>query len=77
VIAEFGVGTNPKAGLKTNILESEKILGTIHVAFGDNATFGGRNRAAFHQDFLVFKPTVDLLRGRKADRLLTRGRLLA
>jgi len=77
VIAEFGVGTNPRAGLKTNILESEKILGTIHIASGDNATFGGRNRAAFHQDFLVFKPTV-VLSGRGGRvTLLDRGRLLA
>lgn len=77
VIAEFGVGTNPRAGLKTNILESEKIFGTIHIAFGDNATFGGRNRAAFHQDFLVFKPTVVLTGRGGAMTLLDRGRLRA
>jgi leucyl aminopeptidase (aminopeptidase T) len=76
VIAEFGVGTNPGATTRTNILESEKILGTIHIAFGDNATFGGRNRAAFHQDFLVFQPTVTLT-GRGAYTLLERGRLRA
>lgn len=76
VVAEFGVGTNPGATLKTNILESEKILGTIHIAFGDNATFGGTNKAAFHQDFLVFKPTVDLIgRNGRRTRLLDRGRL--
>jgi len=77
VIAEFGVGTNPRAGVRTNILESEKILGTIHIAFGDNATFGGRNRAAFHQDFLVFKPTVVLSGRGGAVTLLDRGRLRA
>jgi leucyl aminopeptidase (aminopeptidase T) len=77
VIAEFGVGTNPRAGLRTNILESEKILGTIHIAFGDNATFGGRNRAAFHQDFLVFKPTVVLTGRGRPVTLLDRGRLRA
>ncbi len=78
VVAEFGVGTNPGATLNTNILESEKILGTIHIAFGDNATFGGTNRAAFHQDFLVFKPTVDLTtRAGRTVRLLDRGKLRA
>ena len=78
VVAEFGVGTNPGATLRTNILESEKILGTIHIAFGDNATFGGTNRAAFHQDFLVFRPTVDLiLRSGRPTRLLEKGRLRA
>lgn len=78
VVAEFGVGTNPGATLKTNILESEKILGTIHIAFGDNATFGGTNKAAFHQDFLVFRPTVDLIaRSGRRTRLLDRGKLRA
>lgn len=78
VVAEFGVGTNPGATLRTNILESEKILGTIHVAFGDNATFGGTNKAAFHQDFLVFRPTVDLIaRTGRRTRLLDRGTLRA
>lgn len=77
VIAEFGVGTNEGARILENILEAEKILGTIHVAFGDNATFGGKNRAAFHQDFLVHRPTVDLDLGRgRTRRLLDRGRLL-
>ncbi|MEK9149123.1 MAG: aminopeptidase, partial [Candidatus Desantisbacteria bacterium] len=33
-IAEFGIGINPKARNLNNILEAEKILGTIHIAFG-------------------------------------------
>jgi leucyl aminopeptidase (aminopeptidase T) len=40
-IAELGIGTNPRATRPDNILESEKILGTVHMAFGDNSTFGG------------------------------------
>jgi len=57
-IAELGIGTNPKAVRPDNVLESEKILGTVHVAFGDNHTFGGRTVAPFHQDFVVFSATL-------------------
>ncbi|MDA8088590.1 MAG: aminopeptidase [Nitrospiraceae bacterium] len=57
-IAELGIGTNPMATRPDNILESEKILGTIHIALGDNHTFGGKVRAPFHQDFVFFAPTL-------------------
>ena len=74
-IAEFGVGTNPKASRPDNLLEAEKILGTVHVAIGDNHTFGGTNRVGFHTDYVVFEPTV-LVGGRGWEKeLLTRGKL--
>jgi len=57
-IAELGIGTNPAATRPDNILESEKILGTVHVAFGDNHTFGGTVKAPLHQDFVVFGATL-------------------
>ncbi len=59
-IAELGIGTNDRAKRPDNILESEKILGTIHIALGDNSSFGGKVRTPFHQDFVFFKPTVML-----------------
>ncbi len=59
-IAELGIGTNDKARRPDNILESEKILGTIHIALGDNSSFGGNVQASYHQDFVFFKPTVVL-----------------
>lgn len=59
-IAELGIGTNDRAKRPDNILESEKILGTIHIALGDNSSFGGRVKTPFHQDFVFFKPTVML-----------------
>jgi aminopeptidase len=59
-IAELGVGTNRMATRPDNILESEKILGTVHIAFGDNASFGGTVKTPFHQDFVYFKPTLEL-----------------
>ena len=60
-IAELGIGTNPMAKRPDNILESEKILGTVHIALGDNSSFGGRVKTPFHQDFVFFKPTVTLI----------------
>lgn len=60
-IAELGIGTNSRARRPDNILESEKILGTIHIALGDNSSFGGSVRAPFHQDFVFFRPTVVLI----------------
>lgn len=57
-VAELGIGTNNKATRPDNILESEKILGTIHIALGDNSSFGGKVKTPFHQDFVFFKPTI-------------------
>ena len=44
-IAELGIGTNPAARLTGNILEDEKVMGTIHLAFGTSAAIGGVNRS--------------------------------
>ncbi|NWF51568.1 MAG: aminopeptidase [Nitrospirae bacterium] len=60
-IAELGIGTNNRATRPDNILESEKIFGTIHIALGDNSSFGGRIKTPFHQDFVFFRPTVKLI----------------
>ena len=57
-IAEFGIGTNDKAILSGLILEDEKVMGTIHIAFGDNKSMGGSVRVASHLDGLVKHPTV-------------------
>jgi len=57
-VAEFGIGTNDKAILTGLILEDEKVMGTIHIAFGDNKSMGGTIRVASHLDGLVKEPTV-------------------
>ena len=57
-VAEFGIGTNDKAILSGLILEDEKVMGTIHIAFGDNKSMGGSVRVASHLDGLIRKPTV-------------------
>jgi aminopeptidase len=57
-VAEFGVGTNDRATLTGVILEDEKVMGTIHIAFGDNKSMGGSIRVASHLDGLITRPTV-------------------
>jgi len=57
-IAELGIGTNDKASRPDNVLEAEKILGTIHIALGDNSGFGGRISTPFHQDYVFYRPTL-------------------
>ncbi|BAA30146.1 aminopeptidase [Pyrococcus horikoshii] len=57
-IAEFGVGTNPKARISGNILEDEKVFGTVHIALGSNYDFGGKVKAPVHLDGIIKEPTV-------------------
>ena len=71
-VAELGIGTNEAAVLTGNVLEDEKILGTVHVALGDNHSFGGNIRVSSHQDGVVLRPSVAL----DEQVILDRGRLL-
>lgn len=57
-VAEFGIGTNYKAKLSGQILEDEKVFGTIHIAFGNNLTMGGKISVSSHLDGLVKEPDV-------------------
>jgi leucyl aminopeptidase (aminopeptidase T) len=57
-VAELGIGTNDKAIVTGNVLEDEKAMGTIHIAFGDNKSMGGTVRVASHLDGVVMNPTV-------------------
>ncbi|MFQ5900605.1 MAG: aminopeptidase [Thermodesulfobacteriota bacterium] len=76
-VAELGIGTNDMARRADNILESEKIMGTIHIALGDNSSFGGNINTPFHQDYIVFNPTLDLLTEKgERKRLIDEGTLL-
>jgi leucyl aminopeptidase (aminopeptidase T) len=56
--AELGVGTNPNAKRPDNILEAEKIRGTVHIAIGDNSHMGGAVKTDVHEDFIIPLPTL-------------------
>ncbi len=59
VVGEFAFGINPKARLCEEFLETEKMLGTVHIAFGDNTDMpGGKNNSANHMDFMMNTPNV-------------------
>jgi leucyl aminopeptidase (aminopeptidase T) len=71
-LAELGVGTNERATLTGLILEDEKMLGTVHVAFGASAGIGGTVSVPVHLDCLVADATLDV----GSTRVLDAGRFL-
>ncbi len=71
-VAEIGIGVNPMARVIGNVLEDEKAFRTVHVAFGDNHTFGGRTRAEVHLDGVMLNPSVWL----DGEKLMEKGKLL-
>lgn len=58
--AELGIGTNPKAKKPDNVLEAEKIKGTIHIAIGDSSHLGGVSESDLHEDFVIPQPRLYL-----------------
>ncbi len=56
--AELGIGTNPNARRPDNVLEAEKIKGTVHIGVGDSSHLGGVNASDFHDDFVLTQPTL-------------------
>ena len=71
-VAEFGLGTNDAAIITGSILEDEKILGTIHVALGNNVSMGGTVDVPVHLDGVVTSPTVVL----DGTKIMEKGALL-
>jgi leucyl aminopeptidase (aminopeptidase T) len=59
-LAELGVGTNDRAQLTGLMLEDEKILGTVHVAFGSSAGIGGTVAVPIHLDVVVLDASLVL-----------------
>jgi leucyl aminopeptidase (aminopeptidase T) len=59
-LAELGVGTNECARLTGNVLEDEKILGTVHVAFGASAGIGGTVSVPIHLDVVVVDASLEI-----------------
>jgi leucyl aminopeptidase (aminopeptidase T) len=69
-LAELGIGTNDRATLTGEVLEDEKILGTVHVAFGASAGIGGTVSVPIHLDVVVVEPTLEV----GGTRVLEQGR---
>jgi leucyl aminopeptidase (aminopeptidase T) len=59
-VAEFGVGLNPFARLCGSIIVDEAVLGTAHIALGDNIPLGGKNHAPIHVDLVFKQPKIEL-----------------
>jgi leucyl aminopeptidase (aminopeptidase T) len=62
-MAEFGFGTNPEAELIGRMLQDEKVLGTVHLAFGDNTHYIPEDHERhtpcdIHWDAVIKNPTV-------------------
>lgn len=71
-IAEFGIGTNDKAKLSGILLEDEKVLGTVHIALGNNVSMGGKVNVPIHLDGVIKEPTVYL----DGKQIMSNGKLL-
>jgi len=53
-VAELGIGTNRLIDRAIGyILTDEKIGGSIHVAIGDNKSYGGTSQSSLHWDFVT------------------------
>lgn len=59
-IAELGIGVNSDLKQYGNILATEKMNGTVHLALGENRPIGGTNEAGIHWDMFIFEPTVSV-----------------
>jgi len=59
-IAELGIGTNDQAIVTGEILEDEKVMGTAHIALGNNISMGGTCNVGIHVDGVFLNPTVKI-----------------
>ena len=57
-LGELGIGMNPKAKIVGNVLEDEKVLGTVHFAIGSN--YDQDALALIHSDGIVKNPTLTI-----------------
>ncbi len=58
-LGEFGLGLNPAVDRVTGLLLlDEKMIGTAHLALGENRPLGGINNSALHWDLVIQHATV-------------------
>lgn len=56
MIGELGIGINPRTVLIGSSILDEKVLGTAHIAIGNNYWFGGDIRTILHLDQVFMNP---------------------
>ncbi len=60
-IGEFGIGINPRVNKAIGyVITDEKIIGTIHIAIGENRGMGGKNESTLHWDMVMMKPDIEV-----------------
>jgi len=69
-LGELGIGLNPKAKIVGNVLEDEKVLGTVHFAIGSN--YDQDALALIHSDGIVKNPTITI----DGKTIMTKGKML-
>ena len=78
-VAELGIGCNPEITKAIGyILTDEKIIGSVHLAFGFNKSFGGTSTSQMHWDFVTSPKaniTVEYLDGSKK-LIMENGKLI-
>ncbi|MFX1496400.1 MAG: aminopeptidase [Promethearchaeota archaeon] len=78
-VAELGIGCNPEITKAIGyILTDEKIIGSVHLAFGFNISFGGTSASQMHWDFVTYPKaniTVEYKDGKKK-QIMVEGKLI-
>jgi leucyl aminopeptidase (aminopeptidase T) len=75
VVGEFAFGINRHARKGHVFLETEKMEGTCHIAFGNNTDFpAGRNNSKSHMDFMMWEPKVEVEWGDGRREVVLEGR---
>ena len=70
-LGKFGIGLNPRARPKGQIVEAQKALGAVHIAFGGSAPFGGKVDCDVRVDGIMTEATVEI----DGNPLMEKGRL--
>lgn len=60
VLAELGVGLNPKAIPTGHAMEAEMSRLTCHLDFGNSIPYGGQNRSSVHYGGIILYPTIEI-----------------
>lgn len=78
-VAELGIGCNPKITKAIGyVLTDEKIIGSAHVAFGSNFSYGGTSKSSMHWDFVTVPKVTMIARGKEIeDRVVIDGGRIA